>query len=182
MINIRINSYRYNLDRLSAKKRLRTTSFNASSSRTVKTLDSVNHVVQNTERDCDDNEDETRDYDERDSPVIDSKLSSRILLTCPVCGLSYHRLNKLFRHAKRQHSIDLSHQHGSNLFGVFKNEADETENDDHDENKHSDEDMDLHPIADNNPSEQASILESNYYNAYSFLDLCKEFVYTIFLC
>jgi len=52
----------------------------------------------------DDNSESDDDYDDE----RDSSFNSTTMLTCPICGSTYHRLGHLLRHAKRKHHIDLS--------------------------------------------------------------------------
>lgn len=41
------------------------------------------------------------------------------MLTCPICGSTYHRVGHLLRHAKRKHHIDLSNSNQSNTFDTL---------------------------------------------------------------
>lgn len=52
---------------------------------------------------------ESDDDDERDSLT-----DPTTVLTCPLCGSTYHRLSHLFKHAKRKHHLDLSNSHTTN--------------------------------------------------------------------
>jgi hypothetical protein len=44
---------------------------------------------------------------------------SNTMLTCPICGSTYHRLGHLLRHAKRKHHIDLSNSNQSHTFDML---------------------------------------------------------------
>jgi hypothetical protein len=41
------------------------------------------------------------------------------MLTCPICGSTYHRLGHLLRHSKRKHHIDLSNSNQSHTFDML---------------------------------------------------------------
>jgi hypothetical protein len=53
---------------------------------------------------------------------------SNTMLTCPICGSTYHRIGHLLRHAKRKHHIDLSNSNQSNTFDIHPTSNIETKN------------------------------------------------------
>ena len=46
----------------------------------------------------------------------DSALDARNMLTCPLCGIPYPGLDRLIRHAKRKHHVDLANSEQINSF------------------------------------------------------------------
>ncbi len=63
----------------------------------------------------DNSESDNDDYDDE----RDSSLNPTSMLTCPLCGTTYHRFNHLVRHAKRKHQIDLSNSNQTNSLDLF---------------------------------------------------------------
>jgi hypothetical protein len=73
----------------------------------------INSSDDNSESDDDD------DDDERDSSSNPITMLSKTMLTCPICGSTYHRLGHLLRHAKRKHHIDLSNSNQSQTLDML---------------------------------------------------------------
>lgn len=72
--------------------------------------------------------DDNLESDDDDDDERDSSLNPISMLTCPLCGTSYHRLGHLLKHAKRKHHIDLSNSDQINSFDLFSASNIETKN------------------------------------------------------
>jgi hypothetical protein len=96
----------FKLEHLSGAKRVKRTSS------PIATNLYINSSDENSESDDDDD-------DERDSSLNSTTILSNTVLTCPICGSTYHRLGHLLRHAKRKHHLDLSNYNQSNTFDIL---------------------------------------------------------------
>jgi hypothetical protein len=148
--------------------------------RTLSPTTSTSIFINGNDDNSEQDDDEDDEDDERDSSSNPTTMSPKTILTCPICGSTYHRLGHLLRHGKRKHHIDLSNYDGLNTFDMLTTQTNQIETSDIELNKTSTEQIISMKTEDINSSKKLSQQSSKLHQNSIFFSSIEKKTNSIF--